>query len=203
MRFSGIMLEVDAMFKVIDLETTGLRNNSEIAQLAIWTLNDRLAPVSRSNYYFNIHSEMPSEAYKANKLSREKLAHLSGGNYFDDRKEDILSELLGHTLIAHNASFEKRVLAYHLDGALNGSKWICTMLRYSPTLALRDNAGHDGYRMCSLRELTDFCLRSRGVSAEEFSNMYNKACGYSSGEARFHDALFDTYCTAFAFHVLG
>lgn len=203
MKCSGEILGVDIMFKVIDLETTGLKNYSEIAQLSIWALDDKLNPVSRSNYFFSIHEEMPKEAYRVNRLSKADLATLSCGYYFEDRKEDILGELEGHILVAHNASFERRMLSYHLSGALDESEWICTMRRYTPTLALRDRAGNNGYKMCNLRELTDYVLRVINKTQDDLCEMYSRASGVDINDVRFHDALFDTYCTALAFHVLG
>lgn len=188
------------MFKVVDLETTGLRSSSEIAQIAIWTLDDKLKPVSFNNTYFRISAEMPDEAYKANKLTKKMLDELSGGYHFNDRKDTILEELMGHTLVAHNAAFEKRILSRHLDGALDNHEWICTMLRYTPTLAIPDRSGKGEFKYCNLTELTNYVLNEAGISMERLHEMYRNVTGR---EPSFHDALFDTYCTSFAFHILG
>lgn len=186
--------------KVIDLETTGLRSDSEIAQMAIWTLDDNLRPVSYKNMFFNISTEMPEGAYKANQLSKAKLEQLSNGAYFKDVKDEIKRELQGEIVIAHNASFEKRVLDCNLGEEVNVAKWVCTMKRYTPTLALKDRAGNNGYKSCNLRELVDYVLQVKNMTMEELEESYKKITGENP---RFHDALFDTYCTAIAFNTLG
>ena len=188
------------MYKVIDLETTGLKSNDEIAQLAIWTLNDELEPVTFSNDFFAVSREIPEEVTKVNRLTKSILHQKSGGVSFAERADEIREELQGHVLVAHNAAFERRLLGHHLSHALDGEEWICTMLRYTPTLALRDRAGNNGYKQCNLRELMSFCLKIIGKTPEDIADMYNRATGQS---ASFHDALFDTYCTALAFNILG
>lgn len=188
------------MYKVIDLETTGLRNQDDIVQLAIWTLNDKLNAISYANYYFDIPYEMPEKAYAVNKLSRKFLHENSGGKCFSELKEIVAGELSGHTLVAHNAVFEKRVLGEHMNHAFDGNKWICTMRRYTPTLALKDRTGNGGFKQCNLRELTAFCLNEMGIDQFELDLMYRDAVGELGS---FHNALYDAYCTALAFNVLG
>ena len=188
------------MYAVIDLETTGLKNNSEIAQLAIWILDDKLNPVEFSNDYFSISHEMPEGAQRVNGLTQAKLRQLSGGVSFADRAEEFKDKLKDKTLIAHNAAFERRLLGYHLDHALDNNNWICTMLRYTPALALKDPAGNNGYKQCNLSELTLFTLRVREMHFDDLKSMYNKVTGCV---AKYHDALFDTYCTALAFNTFG
>lgn len=194
------MLGGYSVYAVIDLETTGLKNNSEIAQVAIWNLDDKLNPISYSNNYFSINNEMPIEAYRVNALSKDLLYKLSNGVYFNDMKDWFIEELKDKVLVAHNASFEKRVLGYHLGGALNNNDWICTMLRYTPALALKDRSGNGGYKQCSLTELTAFVLREINMDFDKLKDMYLNVTGCA---AKAHDALFDTYCTALAFNKLG
>jgi len=188
------------MYAVIDLETTGLKNNSEIAQLAIWFLDEKLKPVSYSNDYYSISDEMPEGAQRVNGLTKAALWKSSGGVSFAERSEDVVNKLKDSVLIAHNAAFERRVLGYHLNGALSNNDWICTMLRYTPALALKDHAGNGGYKQCNLTELTAFVLRERNMHLEDLKAMYTNVTGR---QAKFHDALFDTYCTALAFSTLG
>lgn len=188
------------MYKVIDLETTGLKSNDEIAQLAIWTLDDKLNPVSYSNDFFAITDEMPEEVYRVNHLTKKILHQKSGGVKFVERADEFKGMLQGNILIAHNAAFERRLLGYHLNHALDNEQWICTMLRYTPTLALKDHAGNSGYKQCNLRELTNYCIQLIGLTYEDLTAMYERATGLG---ASFHDALFDTYCTALDFNILG
>ena len=190
----------DDMFKVIDLETAGFKNSDDIAQVAIITLNDKLVPVSYYNKYFAIHEEMPEGAYKVNGLSKSLLEKLSGGVYFEELRDEVLTELQGHILVAHNAAFERRVLGYHLNHSLDEETWICTMQRYTPTLALRDHAGNNGYKQCNLRELTNFAITQAGITADKLNEMYESCVGSAD---TFHNALYDVYCTSFAFNVLG
>ena len=192
------------MFKVIDLETTGLTDTSEIAQLASWTLDDNMSFVSRSNYFFNIHDEMPPAAYRANQLTKAVLEERSNGYYFEDMKGIIYNELKDAILVAHNASFERKFLNTHLDGMLESSTWICNMRRYTPTLASPDRRGFSQYKFCNLEELTDYCLKKVDITMDDLKSAYKKACGNSDVcGVRFHDAMFDAYCTAFAFRVLN
>lgn len=186
--------------KVIDLETTGLQSNSEIAQLAIVSLDGNLNPVSFKDMYFNIHEEMPEEARKVNGLTKTFLEIESGGTFFIDVADKVAEELSGCTLVAHNYAFEKKMLKYWLNGKLDDSKWICTMLRYTPTLGLKDYAGNGGYKYCNLRELTSYIRNVVGISADELTVRYESFTGKKS---KFHDALFDTYVTALALSVLG
>lgn len=185
---------------VVDLETTGFRNDDEIAQMATWVLDDNLVPISFNNYYFAIKNEMPPDAYKVNGLSKSFLFEKSGGIPFSEYKEQFIEQLNGHTLIAHNAAFEKRLLNYHLGGGLKDCDWICTMKRYTPTLALQDRAGNGGYKHCNLRELISYCLKLKGMEEQQLRDMYTRTTGEVD---TFHNALFDTYCTAFAFNLLG
>lgn len=188
------------MYAVIDLETTGLKNNSEIAQLAIWNLDENLKPVSFSNTYFSIENEMPEQAYRVNNLTKSMLHRLSGGVHFNDKIDWVIEELQDKILVAHNAAFEKRVLGHHLDGALNNNDWICTMLRYTPALQLRDRSGNGGFKQCNLTELTSFVVNEIGIDFDKLKDMYKRVTGV---EAKPHDALFDTYCTALSFNILG
>ena len=75
---------------VVDLETTGFRNDDEIAQMATWVLDDNLVPVSFNNYYFAIKNEMPPDAYKVNGLSKSFLFEKSGGTPFSEYKEQFI-----------------------------------------------------------------------------------------------------------------
>ena len=161
-------------------------DNDEIAQLATWTLDENLNPIDYSNRFFSVHKEVDEGARKCNGLTKSILEIKSNGVYFDDVKDEIYEELKDYILIAHNASFERRMLGNALDHKLDNNKWICTMLRYTPTLALRDRAGKGGYKHCNLREL--------------LLNLYAKNTGSVGG---YHDALYDTFCTAFAFNTLG
>ena len=188
------------MFRVIDIETTGLNDDCEIAQLSFWTLDEKLRTIGFKNLYFNISSEMPKEAYKVNHLTKERLEQLSGGVYFKDRKQEILDYLKGYVLVAHNAEFEKRILNLNLDNALQDNEWLCTMKRYTPTLAIKINNG-DEYKFCKLTELFNYAVEASKYTEEEVNEMYLtntklKVCN-------FHDALYDSFCTAFSFYVLG
>ena len=188
------------MYKVIDLETTGLRNNDEIAQLAIWSLDDMLRPVGYSNYYYAITNEMPPSAYAVNKLSKSFLQEKSKGMSFAKSTDIVMEELSGHVLIAHNAVFERRMLGQHLNHALDNNEWICTMQRYTPTLSLRDFSGNGGYKQCNLRELVNFCLKVRDMELDDLYEIFKGVVGQAG---MFHNALFDAYCTAYAFNTLG
>ena len=188
------------MYAVIDLETTGLKNSSEIAQLAIWILDEELNPVEFSNDYFSISEEMPPEAMRVNHLDKNTLYRLSGGKSFNDRSAEIVEKLRDKILVAHNANFEKRILGYHLNHILDDNTWICTMLRYTPALALKDRAGNNGYKQCNLSELVSFTLKERNMDVNQLCEMYKRVTGK---EAQFHDALYDTYCTALAFNTFG
>ena len=187
------------MVKVVDLETTGLKDSSEIAQLAIMTLDDRFNIVSFNNSYFAISEEMPEQAFKANKLSKQFLQEASRGIAFNNAKEEILKELQGHTLVAHNADFEKRLLGYHLDHALDNNEWICTMLRYTPTLAIVGRNGV-GYKNCNLRELTQYAINEAGITEDRLNSMYERCTGRKD---TFHNSLYDVFCTSLALKILG
>lgn len=190
------------MYKVIDLETTGLSDSSEIAQIAIIDLSDKLNPIGFENRYFNIHGEMPDAAYRVNKLSKSFLEEQSGGKYFTDCSEEIYGKLCGNTLIAHNTSFEKRILSYWYGNSLPGTDWICTMIRYTPTVGAKKIGGHGEYKNCNLRELVSFAISVKGISIEMLNALYSKMTGKAIN-SDWHDALYDTFVTAFAFHVLG
>lgn len=187
------------MIKVIDLETTGLEANSQIAQLAILNLDDNLDYTGYKEYYFNIHGEMPNSAYKVNMLSQEFLEKQSGGRYFEDMKNEVLEDLRNNVLVAHNASFEKKILTHQYGDSLK-CRWICTMLRYTPTVAINSASKNGEYKHINLSELLIASLEENGETLENINRRFEDLTGR---ECRQHDALGDVFYTAYALKTFG
>lgn len=188
------------MFKVIDLETTTLLDSCEIAQLAMWEMDEEFQFVSHVNRYFNIHGDMPEDSYRVHHLSKYKLEELSKGIFFDDVKDEIYNLIDDAILVAHNAQFEKKILTYRFGSEIMSRDWICTMLRYTPTMKLKDNRNNGGFKYCNLRELFSFIVNESGKSVSYYNDMYKDMTG---GVTNFHNALYDSFCTGLALQVLG
>lgn len=187
------------VIKVIDLETTGLDADCQIAQLAILNLDDKLDYTDFKEYYFNIYGEMPTGAYNVNGLSQKFLEEKSGGLYFDDMKSDVLAELKNNILVAHNAAFEKKVLTHQYGDALK-CRWICTMLRYTPTLAINLKSNNGAYKHINLSELLNASLLENGETLESLNRRFKDLTGR---ECRQHDALGDVFYTAYGLKTFG
>lgn len=94
-----------------DTETTGFEPKKdrviEIALLDFDPLTGIVAPDNRFHMYFNPEREVPLETVEIHGLSNEFLA---GQELFKDKRDEVAAKLEGRTFVAHNASFDVRMI---------------------------------------------------------------------------------------------
>lgn len=90
-----------------DTETTGLTNSDKIVEICLWeTIND----IKTDNYlhfYFNPQQEIPPEVVKIHGLNND---FLKDKPLFSEKCQQIIDFIGDSNLVAHNASFDRRML---------------------------------------------------------------------------------------------
>lgn len=97
---------------IFDTEATDL-TPGQICQLSLLVVDD--GRVSAQNHYFSV-DQMSEGAFEVHGLSMEALAELSGGQYFEDRAEELRALFDSADLIVgHNVSADERYLRVELE----------------------------------------------------------------------------------------
>ena len=144
----GLLDDDDAL--IVDTETTGLKDEDEMVQLAVvnlrgdTVLGTLLRPVT----------EISDEAFAVHGISNQKLADAP---VFTDIYEHTRGLLRNHRLIAYNAEFDRRVLAqtcskYGLP-EIDLVSWDCLMEKYACFWGKRYKDG--SYKRQSLKSACD------------------------------------------------
>ena len=191
---------------VLDVETTGVYNNSDVIQVAgLMLLEDGL---SMFNRYCNTDQKISQGSYEVHGLSKKNLASLSGGKYFEDVAQE-LKDVFSRDLyvIGHGVNFDIRMmnnnLSKHGFPELNVAKKYCTMKKANQELKKVGVRGN-----VSLEKMLDYVLSSNGMELEEFNRIALEHIHELTGEEIIggqHDAAYDVYATyiCFAYLELG
>ena len=92
---------------MFDTETTGLSNNDRIVEICLWEILDDVKTNNYLHFYFNPQVKVPEEVVKIHNLDNEFLRNKP---LFKDKCKEILDFIGDSDLIAHNASFDRRML---------------------------------------------------------------------------------------------
>lgn len=114
-------------FLVIDTETTGVKKDAEIVEIAL--LNNNGETVFHS--LIKPSKPIPEEAIKIHRITNLMVQDAPS---FADIAIPLLEILSNKTIVAHNANFDRKRLNYEFSRCnldLN-AKWECTMLMSSP-----------------------------------------------------------------------
>lgn len=98
----------DTQRKVIfDTETTGLGNNDRIIEICLWEIINDNKTDNYLHFYFNPEMIVPEEAVKIHGITDD---FLKDKPLFKDKYQEIIDFISDSNLIAHNASFDRRML---------------------------------------------------------------------------------------------
>ena len=105
------MSEFDNML-FLDTETTGLEPNDEhrIIEVALVEVRDRKLTGIDFHAYVDPERDIPEEAMSVHGMSRDDLAHLSGGATFKNIVDDLIEyveERAGGVIYAHHSAFDQ------------------------------------------------------------------------------------------------
>lgn len=92
---------------VLDTETTGLGNNDKIVEISMVELVDGIKTGRRYHKFINPEINITKKATQIHKITNEKLKDCVK---FSEIAEDIIKFIGNATIIAHNASFDMRML---------------------------------------------------------------------------------------------
>lgn len=173
----------------LDTETTSTIPG-QICELSMITEVD-FNFVSAKNYFFAV-SEMSEGAQGVHGMSLEDTVRLSNGKVFADYKDEILSELEGATLLAHNEPFDERFISSEL--------WRCgisfkpfdrfdTMDYFRNIIKLPARSRRYGpYKNPKLSEVLDYL----NINTDKISSYTGQLFG--ENKTTFHDSRYDTAC---------
>ena len=92
---------------IFDTETTGLGNKDRIIEICLWEIIDDIKTDNFLHFYFNPQMKVPEEAVNIHSLDND---FLKDKPLFEDKYEEIINFIDDSNLIAHNASFDRRML---------------------------------------------------------------------------------------------
>lgn len=104
----------EALFKreiILDTETTGLSEFDKIVEISLLELIDGVKTGRRLHYFFNPKIKISKRAVEIHNITNEKLKNAP---LFSNKAEEIIKFIGNATIIAHNASFDRRMLNQEL-----------------------------------------------------------------------------------------
>lgn len=96
----------------LDTETTGFLHNDgdKVIEIGAIQYLNRVPTGKTFHVYLDPQRDVPEEAYDVHNLSRDDLVRLSKGKVFRDVAHELIKELEGCEMIAHNATFDVNFL---------------------------------------------------------------------------------------------
>lgn len=187
-------------FLLLDVEATGLHNNSDIIQIAQFVLDSNLKVIEHHNDYLLTNKAIPQEVQTLTGLNRNILKFKSKGKFFEDIVADYKHlwydpEIV---LVAHNVEYDARMLTSNLNmhgyPPPNFMGTFCTMKTYRDIVNIKTNTK---IKDPKLEELLEFCLKREGLTKKQFRDKFKYFYPDASDSA--HDAFYDTFCLMFCF----
>ncbi|MGI6725220.1 MAG: exonuclease domain-containing protein [Christensenellales bacterium] len=175
---------------VFDTEATDLEPG-QICQLAYLLEQD--GKITVRNYFFSVDDMSPG-AQEVHGFSREMLAELSGGFWFEDKAQEILSVFnAAGTVAGHNVRADERYLRVEMERSglkLKRLNTFCTMNYASGIMNMQRKVVTGRPKPPKLSELAAYY----GVTTEQVRERTAELFG-NDGETGLHDARFDTVMT--------
>ncbi len=173
---------------IFDTEATDL-TPGQICQLSMLVVTD--GQISGQNLYFSV-DQMSEGAFEVHGLSMEMLSELSGGQYFEDRAEELLKLFNSADLVVgHNVAADERYLRVEMERCglkLKKLNTFCTMNYMTGIMNMSRKVVTGRPKPPKLEEL----YAHYGISDEQI----REACAtWFGGGSDKHDARFDTAAT--------
>ena len=166
---------------VLDTETTGLNDNSQIVELACHEIiNGKLTGV-QFHIYIRPRTIMDNEVIKIHKITNSFYDDYYKGIYEGDKQNLInFINFVGHSLIfAHNAPFDMNAINNELKfwklNEISFKRFRCTMRIFTEVIGKMDSSYYDKF-----------------VNLEKCCEFFKLKCEKES----YHNALFDSFMTA-------
>jgi len=178
----------------LDTETTGL-SPGQIAQLSIIIDEDGKEPIGK-NYFFEI-DYITSGAQEVCGRGIEFYKQASGGKRFKDSMHEILADLDGATLIAHNLSFDENFISTELwrqQVIFKPADRFDTMLYFKDICKIVGKNGR--IKNPKLEELVNFFNINRDKITKYSEQLFD-----TDNTGGFHDARYDTTAMFVVFQV--
>ena len=186
-------MEIDKYMNIIylDTETTGLKPG-QICELSLIKESDFNFEYAK-NYFFEV-DEVESGAENVHGFSVEMLKQLSGGKKFSDYKDEILNELEGSTLVAHNLPFDEKFISTELwrceCASFTPADRVDTMVLFKPILKIPAKSRRYGpYKSPKLSEVMDYLNINADVVSQHTAKWFS-----DSTKTSYHDSRYDTAC---------
>ncbi len=173
------------MYLILDTETNSY-HPGQIAQLSYILTDDQWNFQKSNNFFFRV-DVMDPYAESIHGFSKEMLEQLSQGKTFSDRQENLIPLLDAHTLVAHNAWFDKKFIQYEYERLwlTYNPELFCTMQYFTPICQLPHHH-NGGYKRPKLSELLGFYNISESQVQQTSQELFD------AGTITAHDARFDT-----------
>lgn len=173
------------MYLILDTETNSY-HPGQIAQLSYILVDDTWNFHSSHNFFFTVDA-MDPYAEAIHGFSKEMLTQLSQGKTFSDQYEYIIPILDAHTLVAHNAWFDKKFIQYEYErlGLSYEPEVFCTMQHFTPICKIPHHH-NGGYKRPKLSELLSFYT----ISEQEVQQVAQEL--FQTHTTTAHDARYDT-----------
>lgn len=173
---------------IFDTEATDLVPG-QLCQLSALVVTD--GRVAGHNLYFSV-DQMGEGAYEVHGLSMEDLAELSGGHYFEDRAEELLSLFnSADLLVGHNVAADERYLRVEMERCslkLKKLNTFCTMNYATGLMNLTRKVVTGRPKPPRLEELCAYYE----ITPEDIT----AGCAqWFGGGLKLHDARYDTAAT--------
>lgn len=92
---------------ILDTETTGLSDFDKIVEISLLELIDGIKTGRRLHFFFNPKIKISAKAIMVHNITNEKIKNAP---LFSEKAEEIIKFIGNATIIAHNASFDRRML---------------------------------------------------------------------------------------------
>lgn len=173
---------------VFDTEATDL-TPGQICQLSYLMVEN--GSVTGKNMFFQV-DEMSEGAQEVHGMSLEDLEHLSGGERFEDRVEEIFADFeWADMLVGHNVAADDRYIRVEFERTgrkLKKKLTFCTMNYFTSTTNLKRKVNTGRPKPPRLEELWEHY----GISTDDIAA---RSAEWFQGGGQAHDARFDTAAT--------
>lgn len=173
----------------LDTETSGL-SPGMIAQLAL-IIEDDNNEVRAKNYFFTIDYITRTAQDTCNNRGIEFYQEASNGKRFKDYADEILQELHGATLIAHNLSFDENFIStefWRLGKVFKPDARIDTTKFFKDKVQATNRLGRLKYP--NLAEVINYSELSESDIVEKAKKLFGEQVASESLSQ--HDAIYDT-----------
>ena len=182
---------------ILDTETTGLNRyrNDEAVQIAYFLFDEKkFEVVDVDSFYLYTNLSIGKSCSDVTGITKEFLSKHVFADYRDKLRK-VADYMSKYQVVGHNISFDIQIMnntfkANRIDFWMNDAYTIDTMILFMNIVKSTNKLGKIKYPR--LEEVVNYIDKNEVVSADE---KFKK----SFGDSRYHDALYDSFCTLLAY----